>query len=206
MKKYILSYLFYTIAAFGVSISIVANVGVSSYNAMNLSVASVMDIKIGTMTIFFNMLFLLAFMILTNFKKKLMYLIQTISVLMFGSLINFYVYFVFKEQTVHFYPLGILLIILGTIIGGTSIGIIVHLNKITFPVESLCLKLSEITPLSFVKLRYGVDILAIAIALVLFLTGGSDLYIREGTVISMLLLSPVMNFSKSRLDKKMQKK
>ncbi|MBN2795520.1 MAG: hypothetical protein JXR88_08955 [Clostridia bacterium] len=131
-KKYLLSYVFYTIAAFGVSLSIMANVGVSSYNAMNLAVASVFHVKIGTMTIIFNMSFLLLYMILTKFRMPLMYFIQTISVFMFGYLINFYVYFLFKSYVVDQYLIGLLLITVGTLIGGTSIGVIVHLNKIIF--------------------------------------------------------------------------
>ena len=62
VMKLFKSYVFYTLSAFG--ISIIANVGVSSYNSMNLAVSNATNIRIGTISIFFNIAFLLIYMIL----------------------------------------------------------------------------------------------------------------------------------------------
>jgi len=196
------SYLFYTLSAFGISLTILANVGVSSYNSMNLAIANASDIKIGTITIFFNSAFLLIYMMLTHFSYKYKYAVQALSVVMFGALINFFTYGLLDSIEVLQYAHRIGLIILGTSVGGLSIGMIVHYNVITFPLESLCLRVSELSGITFIKLRYLVDILSIAVSIIISTMNHLPLYVREGTIISMLLFSAMMNLSKEHLAKK----
>nr|WP_307775816.1 hypothetical protein [uncultured Cetobacterium sp.] len=200
--KIIKSYFFYTLCAFGVSLEIISNIGVSSYNSMNLALANVNDIKIGTITIFFNITFLLIYMILTKFTYKYKYLIQTFSVFMFGILVNYFTYDVLKGVTDLSYIQRVIIFSGGTIIGGLSLGMIIHYNIITFPLENLCVRLSEITRFSFVKLRYSVDIFAVIVSISISLVSDLPIYVREGTIISMCLLSLAMNFSKNYAEKK----
>lgn len=202
LQKLLKSYFFYMLSAFGISLSIIANVGVSSYNSMNLAIANASDIKIGTITIFFNSGFLLLYMLLSQFSYKYKYLVQAVSVLMFGVLINFFTYDVLDGITGLHYLHRLALISMGTIIGGLSIGMIVHYNVITFPLESTCLKLSELTGIAFVKLRYLVDLLSITVSIIVSTMNHLPLYVREGTIISMLLLSASMNVSKEYFAKK----
>lgn len=117
------SYIFYIISALGVSLGIVANIGVSSYNSMNLAVATMSDIKVGTITTFFNIIFLLIYMILTKFNEKYKYLVQGVSVFMFGSFINFFTYNIFSGLSSLRYIQRLLIFSGGTVISGLSIGI-----------------------------------------------------------------------------------
>lgn len=196
LYKIIKSYFFYTLCAFGISLGIIANVGVSSYNSMNLSIAQASDIKVGTVTIIMNLAFLLVYSYLSQFKYKLKYLIQLASVLVFGLLINFFTYDVLSGINALTYIQRIMLFSGGTIIGGLSIGVIIHLNMITFPVESLCLQIAKKTNIVFVKLRYGVDVISIIISISVSLVFTLPLFVREGTIISMVLLSFSINLSK----------
>lgn len=195
--KYIKSYLFYIISSFGISLTIKANIGVSSFNSMNLAIANASSIKVGTITIIFNILFLLIYMVMTKFKEPKKYAIQAFSVFMFGSFINFFTYGVLAGLSPSSYLLQLLLITIGTTIGGLSVGMIVGYDVITFPIESLCLLLSEITKHTFVRLRYFVDILSITVSIIVSLSYGLPLYVREGTLLSLLILSSAMNFSKN---------
>ncbi len=206
LPQIIKSYIFYAISAFGVSLTITANVGVSSFNAMNLSFSLASGIKVGTITTFFNLLFLIGYMIMTKFEHKLKYLVQGLSVLLFGSLINFYSYTLLADFHPTFYPLRILIIAIGTIIGGGAVGMVIHYNLITFPIESLCLALSEKTSFSFIKYRMGIDIFSIMISLIVTVIFHAPLVVREGTIISMLLLSPSMNATKEFFSKREQVK
>ncbi|WP_207736182.1 YczE/YyaS/YitT family protein [Fusibacter ferrireducens] len=190
------SYLFYTTSAFGISLTIKANVGVSSFNSMNIAIANAADIKVGTITTFINMAFLLGFMILTHFTLRKKYMIQTLSVILFGMLINCFTYTVLKDLIVENYVLRLLLISLGTTIGGLSVGMIISYDAITFPIESFCLAIAERTKFTFVKLRYFIDIFSVTISLIVSFSFALPLYVREGTVISLLILSAAMNFSK----------
>lgn len=202
VKKMLKSYFFYTVSAFGISLTIIANVGVSSYNSMNLAIANASDIKIGTITIFLNGGFLLLYMVLTRFSHKYKYLIQALSVLLFGTLINFFTYSVLNGISDLSYIQRIVLISTGTFIGGLSIGMIVHYNVITFPLESVCLKLADLSGVTFMKLRYLVDILSISVSIAVSMMNHLPLYVREGTIISMLIFSASVNMSKEYFAKK----
>lgn len=201
-RKIIKSYIFYTLSALGISLGIISNIGVSSYNSMNLSLAYVNNIKIGTVTIFFNITFLLIYIILTKFTQKYKYLIQALSVFMFGTLINYFTYGVLDGITNLRYIERVLLFSGGTVLSGLSIGMIIYYNIITFPLESLCIKISEMSKISFIKLRYSVDIISILVSVSVSMINELPIYVREGTVISMILLSLTINLSKNYAEKR----
>lgn len=195
------SYIFYIISALGVSLGIVANIGVSSYNSMNLAVATMSDIKVGTITTFFNIIFLLIYMILTKFNEKYKYLVQGVSVFMFGSFINYFTYNIFSGLSSLGYIQRLLIFSGGTVISGLSIGIIIYYNIITFPLENVCIKISQMTKISFMKLRYLVDIFSLIISVGISMVGDLPIYVREGTIISMFLLSLSINLAKDYAEK-----
>lgn len=195
------SYIFYIISALGVSLGIVANIGVSSYNSMNLAVATMSDIKVGTITIFFNITFLLIYMILTKFSEKYKYLIQGISVFMFGIFVNYFTYNILSGLSSLGYIQRVLLFSGGTVISGLSIGIIIYYNIITFPLENVCIKISQMTKISFMKLRYLVDIFSLIISVGISMIGELPIYVREGTIISMFILSLSINLAKDYAEK-----
>ena len=197
LKNLLKSYMFYTTSAFGISLTIKANVGVSSFNSMNIAISNASDIKVGTITTILNIIFLVGFMYLSGFSLRKKYAIQALSVMMFGVLINFFTYNLLGNLVVVNYPLRLLLISLGTIIGGLSVGMIISYNAITFPIESFCLAIAERTKFTFVRLRYSVDVFSVTISIVVSLAYSLPLYVREGTVISLILLSASMNFMKN---------
>ena len=200
--KLIKSYLLYLVTAFGISLGIIANIGVSSYNSMNLAIANSAEIKVGTVTIFLNLTFLLLYMVLTRFTKWLKYLNQALAVFMFGMVVNFFTYTVLGGITDLTYFQRVLLISLGTIIGGSAVGGIIHYNVITFPLENLCLRLSDLSKFSFIRIRYAIDIIAVTLSIILTSINGLPLYVREGTIISMILLAASINLSKDIFSKK----
>ena len=202
LKKIIKSYIFYTLSALGISLGIIANVGISSFNSMNLSLANANNIKIGTITIFFNITFLLIYMILTKFAHKYKYLIQAFSVFMFGTLINYFTYDILGDISNLNYIGRVFLFCGGNIASGISIGMIIHYNIITFPLENLCIKISKMSKISFVKLRYSVDIISVGVSVGVSLMNGLPLYVREGTLISMILFSSTVNFAKNYAEKR----
>ncbi len=194
--KLIKSFLLYIMTAFGISLCITASLGVSSVNSMNLSIAGIFDLKIGTITIFINSLFLIIYILLTRFAHVSKYIIQFAAVLSLGLLINIFIDFLAGFPQLPY--LGrVLMLASGTIISGISVGGIIHYNMITFPIESVCVRLSEISSFSFMKLRYLIDVLAASISISISLVTPLPFYIREGTFINMLLLSYAMNWSKN---------
>lgn len=49
-KKLTLSFLYYLLSAFGISLTLKASIGVSSFNSLNATLAEFSHIKIGTIT------------------------------------------------------------------------------------------------------------------------------------------------------------
>jgi uncharacterized membrane protein YczE len=206
LEKIVKSYLFYIISAFGISLTIRASVGVSSFNSMNLAFANAFAIKVGTVTIIINSLFLVAYMWATEFKLKKKYVIQITSVLMFGTVINFFTYGVLGGLVIEPYVMRLLAITVGTSMGGLAVGMIVSYNVITFPVESVCMVISEKTRYSFTWTRYMVDVFSIAISLFISTYKGLPIYVREGTLISLLIFSFVVGRVKHWYQLKNEKK
>ena len=197
VEKIIKSYLFYIVSSFGISLTIKANVGVSSFNSMNLAISNASNIKVGTITTIFNILFLIAYMYLTKFSYKKKYLIQALSLMMFGTFINFFTYNLMGNLLIENYIFRLIMITAGTSIGGLAVGMIISYNTITFPIENLCLEISERSKFTFVKLRYSIDIISIVISIIVSLSWNLPLYVREGTILSLLILSSAMDFTKN---------
>lgn len=202
INKLIKSYFFYTISAFSISLSIKANVGISCFNALNMALSSLTSMKVGTITALINFMFLLTYMVMTKFRYPKKYLLQLISVLLFGSLINLFTYKFLVDIHLQSYLFRLSLMAISTIISGLSIGMIISYGQITFPIESFCLALEETTGLSFVKSRYGIDILSVIMSLTITITFLHPLFVREGTLISLFLLSLSINFMKEYYKKR----
>lgn len=186
------SYFFYLLSALGISLTIKAHIGVGSYSAMNIAISEVTTIQVGTITTFANLVFLVLYMALTRFSRKKQYVVQLISVFAFGLFINLFTYHLLAPLQPGGYVARVLLMILGTLVGGLSVGAITHYGAITFPIESVCVELAGRTTHSFRRLRYGVDLLAIIVSLIISLGWQLPLFVREGTVINLLLLSYAM--------------
>lgn len=203
IQKLFKSYLFYMMSAFGISLTIKASIGVSSFNSMNLAFSSAFGIKVGTMTMGINLVFLLIYMILTRFKYKHKYTIQLVSFILFGSFINFFTYTVLGDLVIGHYGLRLLTVALGTVIGGVAIGMIISYNTITFPIESVCVELEKKTKASFAFFRYGVDVFSVGVSLFISMLYSLPLYVREGTLISLLIFTFTMNAVKSKFNEKL---
>lgn len=195
-KKIMLSFFYYLLSAFGISLTLKAAIGVSSFNSLNATLAELSQVKIGTITAGSNLLFMIGCWLLDSQRKLKNYLTMGIALLFFGSTINLFTYFIFPLFTLHSYLMKCLLFILGTIIAGIGTGKVLNYQILKFPIETFCLLLAERTDRHFKFYRYGVDLSCILTALFLTFSFDLTLMVREGTLISFLLLSPVIAWSK----------
>ncbi|MGN7408980.1 YczE/YyaS/YitT family protein [Sporosarcina sp. SAFN-010] len=195
MKKVFQSILLYIISAIGISLTLKADVGVSSFNAMNLSISEWTSIKVGSMTFIANLIFLIGYICLCKKKDLRKFALMFISILSFGMVINFFLYTIFGTFHVENYLIRIGLFIFGTILAGGATGIILSLNIIPFPIESLCLRMADLTKHSFSQYRYCVDLFSIILSISLSLLYNLPINIREGTLISFFLLSGIISYT-----------
>ncbi len=116
-RKLALSLGFYLFTAVGISLTIRAAVGVSSFSALNVTLSDLSGIRVGTITTGLNLAFMLACILLERHPHWAQYGLMTLALLLFGSCINFFTYVVFGHLTPHHYALRLGLFVLGTCMG-----------------------------------------------------------------------------------------
>ncbi|MGX7198194.1 YczE/YyaS/YitT family protein [Enterococcus olivae] len=191
------SLLFYFISALGISLSIKAMVGVSSFNALNTALSDVLHLKVGTITTILNLFFLSICWLMDMKRDKKHYLLMLVSLISFGEIINLFLYSLLSQITFTSYGLRLLIFTLGTAIGGFGTGQVLRLDLLKFPIESFCLLVSERSQRSFAFYRYSFDILCVGLSLLLTYLFSLSLFVREGTLISLFLLSGAIGWSKN---------
>ena len=138
MNNFLKSLLYYFIAGFGISLTVIANIGVSSYSSMSLSLSHITNLKFGTIMTILNLIFLLLYFIISKNKNLKNIFIMFISLISFGYVTNFYLYYVLKNLSFDNYIYNIFLFILGTIIAGFGSGRVLKLDILKFPLEAFC--------------------------------------------------------------------
>ena len=198
LKKFLcnlaLSLMAFILTGLGTSMSIEGAIGISSFNALNYSLSSLFHMKIGTMTIILNLLFLFLYIVLTNGKFIVKYIFQLIGISSIGIVINFFTYNIFDKIEVGNYFISVMYLVCGVFIGGISVAFILALDTMSFPVEAFCLEIANMKNIKFSKIRRLIDIISISVSLLITLLFSYPLVIREGTVVSLLLFSTVIGY------------
>lgn len=200
MKKILSSLFFYTLSGIGISLTLKADIGVSSFNSLNVAIAQISDIQVGTVTFILNSLFLILFILLSKQKQFLKYLLMFLSILCLGSIINFFSYTVLAPLRLDHYFLRLAIFVIGTCVAGIATGMVISLGVLPFPIESVCIALSELTGHSFATFRYGIDLFSVTVSFGLSLIYGLPIFVREGTLISLFLLSGVISKTKANYE------
>ena len=198
LKKFLcnlaLSLMAFILTGLGTSMSIEGAIGISSFNALNYSLSNLFQMKIGTMTIILNLLFLFLYIVLTKGKFIVKYVFQLIAVSSIGIVINFFTYNIFDKMEVGNYFISVIYLVCGVFIGGISVAFILALDTMSFPVEAFCLEIANMKNIKFSKVRRLIDIISVSVSLLITLLFSYPLVIREGTVVSLLLFSTVIGY------------
>ena len=199
----LLSIFFYIQFSLGAAFTVTASIGVASVNALALTISEITNVRVGTYLALFNIGFAIAYALMTKFKYLTLGAIQIISFILFGYILNFLVYDVMNDIANQSYIIRLFLLTLGITLAASAIGIV--LRVITFPVEIVCHHLEVLGIMSFMKARYLLDVILIVSAIALALMFDTDIYLREGTIITVVLFSFVMNTSKNVFEKRFVK-
>ncbi|HFI0595306.1 TPA: hypothetical protein ACGO30_001023, partial [Streptococcus suis] len=81
IKKTTLSLLFYLLTAFGISLTIKANIGVSSFNSLNVALSNWLNLEVGTITGCMNLFFLITTYLFDSNRNKMDYFLMILSVI-----------------------------------------------------------------------------------------------------------------------------
>lgn len=199
MKKYLIETLYSMLAfllfGFGISLQIKAAIGQSIFNAFCMLGSNLTSIKIGTMINIFNLLFFLIYLLMKPNQPKLKDMLQLAAIMINGFLINIFTYSLLNHIIIQSYSLNIIIYALGLILASISLGLILSIGIISFPLEGLCIILSEKLRYSLGKIRMSFDVLFLTSTLIITVAAKQPLFIREGTIISFFLLSKMLGVS-----------
>jgi uncharacterized membrane protein YczE len=187
----------------GISLQIKAGIGQSMLNAFALTLSESFGLDVGTMLNLLNMLFFIIYLVIRRSRINHLDIIQIIATIANGFIINIFVYFIFDNLIIESYLLRVILFILGLSLASVSLGAILAMEIIQFPLESLCIVLGQRLKSKLTTVRMGFDIFFMLSTLIITLMTKHTLYIREGTIISFFLLSRLMGFSYYFLKKRL---
>jgi uncharacterized membrane protein YczE len=181
----------------GISLQIKAVIGQSMLNAFALTLSDTVNLKVGTILNIVNLLFFISYLLIRRSKFNYTDIIQVVATIANGYVINFFVYYVFLNLTIEVYIYKIIIFLIGLLLSSTSLGAILAIGIVKFPLESLCLTICDIFNKKLSTIRRSFDIIFLITTLCITFIKGNALHIREGTIVSFFLLSNLLGFSYS---------
>lgn len=200
-RKIGISMVSFVLFGLGIALQIKSNIGQSMLNALALTLADVINIKIGTVLNILNTLFWCGNIAMRKFKMDLSDLVQIVAVLLNGVIINFFVYTVFESLVITQYALQVATFVIGLSLASISLGMLLAIGLIKFPMEGFCISLSKLLNTTLTKVRFALDVVFSAAIILMVVFTGVPLYMREGTVISFFLLSYLLGKAYTRFSK-----
>lgn len=182
-----------SILGIGLAFILKASIGVAPYDAVSQSISKITSLKVGTVIIMLNFLFILGQIAIKKKRFKTVQLLQFVVIFIFGFIVNFFFYEVLKFN-VNSYFIKIALFLLGTFIVSFGVAGIMNIDIVYTPLEGFLNALAEATNGNFIIYRMAFDIFSIFLTLALAYSFNIPLAIREGTIISSLIFSPIMGW------------
>lgn len=176
-------------------LQIKAGIGQSMLNAFALILAELFNLEIGTMLNLLNMLFFILCLVIRKSHTNRRDIVQVAATIANGYIVNLFVYFILDHLIIQSYFLRVLTFMLGLSLVSLSLGAILAMEIIQFPLESLCIVIGQKLGYNLTTIRMRFDIFFMLSTLILTLMTSHNLYIREGTIISFFLLSRLIGFS-----------
>lgn len=205
-KRLIFCLVLASFIALAAALSVKVAIGVGAWDGVPLLISQIVKVKLGTLQLGMNFLCIFAQFLILKKDFGLRHLLQIPFSMLLGYLVNFFLYDLLANVTLDNYLLRLVLFMLAIAIGAFVIACIMLLDVITFPLEGACMALSRKTRrLRFPHIRQLVDVVCIIICLAVAFLLKLPPVIREGTILGMILFSPIMGFFMKHLKPIFQK-
>lgn len=193
IKRFLVTIISVSLVGMSVAFLMRAAIGIGPYDAFTQSFANLLNIKIGNMTIIINGIFLIIQLFLLGKKFPKTQYLQILVILSIGSIINLFYYNVLNfELSTYLYRF--IFFITGIVISAFGVAAIMNMNFVFTPLEGLINALSKTFDGDFVKYRWGFDIFCIFVSLIFSFIFSQNILVREGTILSFLLFSPLLGY------------
>ena len=197
MKKKILHTILAIIIIYAdVAFAIKAGIGVMPVDAAINTLAAVLNVKVGTLSILFHGSFFLGQIAMErrNFKKT--EFLQLLYITLGGSVLNFFLYTVLKDVSFSFYPLRLIVCILSFAVSSFGCTMVLETHLMRTPMEGCIQMIADRIGTTMGKLRQKIDIVLVIISVLISLVFGVEWTLREGTIIAALIFGPMFDFWK----------
>lgn len=181
------------ITGLGASLTMKASLGIGAYDAAAMSISKTLIIKVGTVAMCINILCVLLQIVVLKKKFKPIQFLQIGIAILLGTVINFFLYNIWSELAVSAYAAKFILFLLGIVICAFAVAVIMAINVVSMPLEGFCMALSEKININFGKVRQYADIASIGVVLIFTLIFSTQLTLREGTIIGMIIFGPLLD-------------
>lgn len=196
MKRYCYYILGLILSSFGGCIMIKMSLGQSTFNAFSYGLYLLTGIKVGYISIIYNIIIIFIEIMILNKDFKKIQLLQILPGLISGFVLNYFVYdFVLTAHlAIDNYIFSLVIFIIGLVINALGISLVVNAKLIGLPTETLCLELEKKTNKDFKIIRTLFDVIYVIIALMITLILKDVVLIREGTVINLVFMGSLIGF------------
>jgi len=194
INKCIIATLSVIIVGIGCSLTLKAAVGVSAWSALSQSIASGINIKVGTISILQNVSCVFIQLLILKKEFRVVHTVQILVSVLLGIVVNFMLYDVLSSFIVNNYFIDILLVILGTLLCVIGVSVLMVIDFISFPLESCCMVISKKLNKRFGTIRQLVDLLSILFVFGIAFIFKETITVREGTIIAMVMFGPMVDF------------
>ncbi|WP_017729015.1 YczE/YyaS/YitT family protein [Halalkalibacterium ligniniphilum] len=178
--------------SFGITLTIVADLGTGAWDALNIGLANRTPFTVGNWVIFIGVLLICLNALLGKRRPEV---VSIITVLILGYLIDFWLLIVFKDIQLSnlFLQLGIL--VFGIVCMGMGIATYLQANFAIIPIDRFMLVIQEMLKVKVSTAKTVAEVIALIMA---FLAGGP---IGVGTILVTFLMGPVIQTFYPRIEK-----
>jgi len=166
--------------------------GNSAYDAFSMSISLFSHIEVGTVATIINLSCVLVQMILLRKEYKPLYLLQILVSIVIGLVVNLFYYHIFACLVPHTYLESLIYFLFFVVINIIGVSFMVASSMIGLALESTCLVVAKKFHLKFTSIRFTIDIFFFCAVFLFWYFAKIPLTLREGTVILMLLFSPLV--------------
>ena len=179
-----------------VAFAMKAGLGIMPVDAAIATIAAVLSVKVGTISILFHGSFFLGQIAMErkNFRKVEFF--QVLYITLGGTVLNFFLYVVLKDVTFTFYSIRLLVTLAAFMAAAFGCTLVLETHLMRTPMEGCIQLIADRIGTANGKFRQKIDIGLVAISVVLTLIFGTEWTLREGTIIAALIFGPAMDFVK----------
>ncbi|WP_273102065.1 YczE/YyaS/YitT family protein [Bulleidia extructa] len=168
--------------------------GNSAYDAFSVSISLLSHIEVGTVATIINLFCVLTQMVLLRKKYKPLYLLQIFVSIVIGVVVNLFYYHIFDQIMPESYVLKMVWFVFLVLVDILGVSLVVASGMIGLAMESTCMVVAKKFCLRFSSIRFVVDVFFFIAVFMIWHWYHIPLPLREGTVILMLLFSPLVDY------------